>query len=196
MAQSAVGPFRWTRTAYGRAAAAGVFEGRRVELLGGEIVEMAPEGPRHAVRVSKVADLLRASLPAEAGHVREAHPLALDPYGEPEPDIAVVRGRRDDYETEHPTAADTLLIVEVGDSLAAYDRGTKADEYAAAGIEHYWVVVLGERLVAVMSDPQPSEASLTGWRYARREHLVAGQSVTPPIPGATPISVAELVPAA
>jgi hypothetical protein len=77
MAETVVAPFRWTSAAYAQAVAAGVFAGRRVELLGGEILERAPEGPAHVVHEMQVVEVLTASLPAEAGHIREAHPIAL-----------------------------------------------------------------------------------------------------------------------
>jgi Uma2 family endonuclease len=39
---------RWTVEDYHRMIAAGILSGRHVELLNGEIVEMAPEGEFHA----------------------------------------------------------------------------------------------------------------------------------------------------
>ena len=42
--------------------------------------------------------------------------LRLLPSSEPQPDIIVARPRRDFDEGGHPTAEDTLLVIEVADS--------------------------------------------------------------------------------
>ena len=58
----------------------------------------------------------------------------------PEPDVAVVRGRKEDFRTRHPTTAE--LVVEVAVSSVALDR-ENASLYAEAGVTEYWIV-LGE----------------------------------------------------
>jgi len=199
MVETAVAPFRWTRSAYASAAAAGAFAGRRVELLGGEVFEMAPEGAAHVFHVQGLAEVLAASLPPGAGHVREAHPVALPPYGEPEPDVALVTGSKRDYAIEHPTAAQILLLVEVSDTTAAFDLGRKAQEYAAAGIGHYWVLLLRERSLVTLADPVRvplTRRNRVGWAYRRQERWSIGQAVVPPVAGARPIAVADLLPLA
>ena len=53
--------------------------------------------------------------------------------------------------------ADVLLIVEVANSSLDHDRGEKAALYAAAGINDYRVVNLGEGRVEVHRDPSHGE---------------------------------------
>ena len=43
-------------------------------------------------------------------------PLDLGEHQEPEPDLAVVTARADAWLNAHPTAADTLLLIEVADT--------------------------------------------------------------------------------
>ncbi|MGH2412945.1 MAG: Uma2 family endonuclease, partial [Microcystaceae cyanobacterium] len=82
---------KWTVEDYHRMIEAGVLADRRVELIAGEIVEMAPEGPLHKYVTDTSAEYLRSLLQGKA-KIYEAHPITL-PDSEPEPDIAVVRLR-------------------------------------------------------------------------------------------------------
>src|SRR5437773_4078099 len=111
----------------------------KVELLEGEIVVMAPEGPRHEVAIDKAADALRVAVAGRAA-VRAQHSVHAGTRSVPEPDIAVVPGRHDDYARARPRIA--LLVVEVSDSSLTRDRLRKAPVYAAAGIPEYWIVNL------------------------------------------------------
>src|SRR5262245_14333663 len=99
---------------------AGVFQpGERVELIDGEILEMAPQKSRHAAAVTLVGDALRIAY-GSGFHLRIQLPLALDPYSEPEPDVAVIVGSPRDYRDSHPTSA--VLVVEVADTSLEHDR--------------------------------------------------------------------------
>lgn len=55
---------------------AGILATRRVELLNGEIVEMAPEGTPHAAYSQEAGDYLRSIL-GQRAKVREAKPITL-----------------------------------------------------------------------------------------------------------------------
>jgi Uma2 family endonuclease len=79
---------KFTVEEYHHLIAAGMFEGRAVELLEGLIVEMAPEGPEHSDSIRESADWLRSNL-GDRAKVSETHPVTL-PDSEPEPDIALV----------------------------------------------------------------------------------------------------------
>src|SRR5437016_3089145 len=95
----------------------------RVELLEGVIVSMAPQNPRHAAGTSRADYAVRAAIGNRAT-VRVQLPLVLSLYSVPEPDVAVVPGHRNDYDTAHPTTA--LLVIEVADASPVPDRPTKA----------------------------------------------------------------------
>jgi len=124
--------------------AAGQLDGERVELLAGELVSVPQISPEHASTVDKLADLLRAQLPA-GWRVRAQSPLAVPPGSEPEPDVAVVPDG--DYDHQHPRTA--LLVVEVSVSTPRTDLDVKAAVYAAAGVAEYWVVDIAARVVHV-----------------------------------------------
>lgn len=124
----------------------------RVELVDGEIIDMAPIGSRHAGTVEHVASILRAAT-GDHADVRVQHPIALDEFSQPEPDIALVRPRADFYKSAHPSAADVLLIIEVAETTLRYDRQIKAPLYARHGIGEYWIVDLEGRRLLRHRDP-------------------------------------------
>jgi Uma2 family endonuclease len=130
-------------------------EDDRVELLEGVIVSMTPSGPAHATAVAKVTRAL-LSVVGDRVSVRPQLTFVAGAYSAPEPDLAVVPGRDSDYEDAHPRTA--LLAVEVALSSLAQDRLTKARIYARAGVAEYWIVNLRERVVEVMSEPDPARA--------------------------------------
>ena len=127
---------------YHRMSEAGVFEpDARVELIEGEIIDMAPIGSRHFSAVSRLNRMLVEATGSRAV-VSIQQSLRLDRFTEPEPDIAVLKPRDDFYAEALPTGADALLVIEVADSTIAFDLRTKARLYATHGVLTYWVVDL------------------------------------------------------
>ena len=138
---------------FARMGEAGVFaEDDRVELIDGEIREMTPIGPTHAVVVNLLAELLITRLAGRA-YVSIQNPVRLDRHTEPQPDLAVARRRLDAYASRHPEAGDLLLVIEVADSSLRYDRVEKVPRYGGAGIPETWLVDLAAETVAVYTDP-------------------------------------------
>jgi Uma2 family endonuclease len=180
-------PYRWTRAEYYRLGELGFFQNKRVELIRGEIVEMSPKGWPHVVAVRKTAGVLEAAF-VGIGWVARQEPVNLTD-SEPEPDVAVVRGRFEDF-ADHPTTA--ALIVEVADTSLFYDTTTKAGLYAEMAIPDYWVVDVEHRQLLVFRDPAPVAAG--GAAY--RTHLTLGPdaTVSPLAAPAASIRVADLLP--
>jgi Uma2 family endonuclease len=144
----------FSRVEYDKMIDAGVIrEDEHVELVGGAVVEMSPEGPRHSATIDQCADVLRRAF-GDAFTVRVQHPLVIDPDGEPEPDLVVVAGSAFDYFEEHPRSAS--LVVEVAGSSLGYDRREKTRLYARAAIPEYWIVNLVDRVVEVHRSPSAS----------------------------------------
>lgn len=139
---------RFSVDEYYRMAEAGILDpGERVELIEGEIVRMAAIGSRHASCVNRLNRLL-GRLVGDRAAVRIQSPVRLSEMSEPEPDVALVRPRADDYASAHPGPADVLLLIEVADATEGLDRTVKGPLYARAGIREYWLVDLpGDRMV-------------------------------------------------
>jgi len=128
----------------------------RVELIDGEIIDMAPPGSLHAATVDRLMEVLARAVDGRAS-VRVQNPVRLSELSEPQPDVALLRRREDFYSEHHPTPADVLLIVEVADTSLRFDRDTKMSLYAVHGIPEMWLVDLrGRRLVRYRAPQQGS----------------------------------------
>jgi Uma2 family endonuclease len=177
----------FSRLEYDKMIDAGVFgQGEHVELVGGAIVEMSPEGPHHAGTIDLIAEILRRTF-GPGFTVRVQHPLVIDPDGEPEPDLAVVAGEPRVHLDAHPRSA--LLVVEVAESSLAYDRREKALLYARAGIPEYWIVNLADRVLEGHRAP-------TAGGYAEVAIMAVGDEILPleAPPGTERIAVNTLLP--
>src|SRR5436309_3008629 len=110
MAQRPLTVRRWQRVEYQRLVDLGAFEREPVELIAGQLLVAEPQSSSHATVVGAIDDVLRTVLP-RGWVVRAQMPLALDDDSAPEPDVAVVRGTRDNFLTAHPVRA--ALVIEV-----------------------------------------------------------------------------------
>jgi Uma2 family endonuclease len=145
---------RYTVADYHRMAEAGILApNARVELIEGEIIDMAPPGDAHAGTVDQLAQVLGAAMAARA-HVRVQNPLLLGEHSEPQPDIAVLKARSDFYKTRRPRPWDVLLVVEVADTSLRYDRDEKIPLYAQHGIPEAWLVDLTAPRLVRFRDPR------------------------------------------
>lgn len=171
---------------YYRMADAGLFsEGDRLELIEGEVVEMSPIGSNHQGCVDELSSRLADKL-GRAAIVRVQGPIRIDDYSEPEPDISLLKPRADYYRKSHPTPSDVLLVIEVADTSADYDRDVKLPLYARAGIPEAWLVVLPKDLIDVHSQPKNG-------KYQKVQRLKRGKNlVSPTIPGLT-LSVDDIL---
>src|ERR1700751_3466297 len=111
----------------------------RVELLDGQLVDMSPIGPRHALAVDALNELLLMAVAGRAG-VRVQNPIELDGRTELHPDVAVVRRPWRGHPNAHPRPGDIFLLIEVADTSLETDRGAKLELYANAGIQEFWIV--------------------------------------------------------
>ena len=144
---------RLTVRDYHRLAEAGVLgEDDRVELLEGQLVDMASIGPRHALAVDALTELLIMAAVGQAV-VRVQNPIVLDDMSEPQPDFSLLRKPWHGYPDEHPRPPDVYLVIEVADSSLDFDLGAKLELYASSGIREFWVVDLTSNRVLVHRDP-------------------------------------------
>lgn len=144
---------RFTVAEYHRMGASGILsEDDRVELIEGEIVEMAPIGSRHQACVDRLTELFSIQL-AQRAVIRVQGPIRLSEHSEPQPDLALLRRRPDFYAASHPGPQDILLVVEVADTSADYDREVKLLLYGRYGIPEVWLVDLASECVDVCREP-------------------------------------------
>ena len=113
----------------------------RVELIEGEIIDMAPIGPPHGGTVAMLDRLLQRAV-GDGALIFCQGSIVLGEYSQPQPDLAVLRRNTNFYRTRHATAADTLLLIEVSDTTWRYDRHKKVPFYAREGIPELWIVDL------------------------------------------------------
>lgn len=124
----------------------------RVELLQGQILQMAPKNPPHAATNLCAANLLNQRLAGKA-LVRIQDPIALSSFSEPEPDIAVVHLKEGFYSDHHPSPSQVYLLIEIADTTLSFDRDQKAPVYAQAGIADYWVLDVNTKQIYVFRQP-------------------------------------------
>jgi Uma2 family endonuclease len=115
----------------------------RVELIDGEIIDMPPIGMPHGSVVDRLTQMLIRAV-GDRAIVRVQGAVRLSRFSQPQPDIALLAPSANFYLDKHPTAADTLLIIEVSDTTLRYDSKIKAALYARHGVPEYWIVDLEE----------------------------------------------------
>jgi len=143
---------RFSVEEYHRMSEVGILQpDERVELIDGVLKQMSPIGSQHAACVSKLMNLLLPPLQGRA-LVRVQNPIVLDDKTEPEPDVAIVKQRDDDYSVAHPRPNDIIIVIEVADTTLEYDKGVKLSRYAQANIEEVWIVNLVERRVEIYKE--------------------------------------------
>jgi Uma2 family endonuclease len=108
------------------------------------------------------------------------NPVRLDNHSEPEPDVALLRPRADDYRGSVARPADVLLLVEVADSSLRFDRLVKLPLYARHGVTEVWIVDVVGGGVEVARGP-------TREGYARIARQTRGAVLEPEaLPGLRP----------
>ena len=70
--------------------------------------------------------------------------------------VSIAWFRNDDYLDSHPSPSDLILVIEVADSSLDFDKNTKANLYATAGIQEYWIVNLVDDRLEVYRQPNSS----------------------------------------
>jgi Uma2 family endonuclease len=98
----------------------------------------------------------------------------VDDESELVPDLAIVDRRT--TKKDHPFTA--LLVIEISDTTARYDRIVKAPLYAQAGVQEYWRFDLSKRHVEVFSAPKNGQ-------WGRHQKLSRGELPVPGFPSVT-----------
>ena len=160
-----------------------------VEFLDGYLVAKMSKNPPHAAACRRARQVLERWLPS-GWFVAIQDPITLD-VSEPEPDLNVIRGTNEDFETRHPGPSDVGLVVEVSDTTLTRDREWKRRIYARNGIPAYWIVNLVDHVLEVYTQPSGPGTSPD---YGNVRTLRPGESVELALAGAVAgtVPVAEL----
>lgn len=142
----------------------------RIELIDGEILDMAPIGFNHSGHLNRINKVFARLIPDEL-ITSIQNPLQLGDLSEPEPDFMLLKPNPDFYSSRHPVADDVLLLIEVADSSLAFDQNQKLRLYALHGIPEYWLLNLNDSSLEVYRQPN-------GEVYAEKTTLRAGSQVT------------------
>lgn len=180
---------RWTVDEYYQMNELGLFYGRRVELIKGEIFEMSTMLSPHATSIQLVMKLL-SEIFDDGFVVRPQMPLSFSKIDEPEPDVAVVEGSIRDFTEVHPKT--TALLVEVASTSLKFDRTKKLALYAENRITEYWIVNLKQRRLEVFREPMTTENG--GFDYVERLILGEEEFISPLEKPDAKIRVADMLP--
>ncbi|HVA49071.1 MAG TPA: Uma2 family endonuclease [Pirellulales bacterium] len=161
-------------------------EDDRLELIEGEIVAMSPIGSPHAACVRRLTRVLPRLL-GDRTQLSVQCPVVIPDWSEPNPDVALLVPRDDDYVDAHPLPRQVQVLIEVADSSLAYDTQVKAPLYAKAGIRELWIVDLKAKRVVVYTRPRSGRYSVM------RVHGVRDRFTSPRFAGAE-FAVRELLP--
>ena len=165
------GSYRFTADQYQAMGLAGILsEYEPIELLNGEIVEMAPIGNAHNDSTDCITPPLIYAF-SDRARVRVQGSVRINPCSEPQPDFVILRNRPN-YHLSPATPEDVLFIIEVSASSLNYDQGEKLAAYAVAGIPEVWIVNLREYAVLIHTDP-------VGEQYRAVRRFQAGDYVSP-----------------
>ena len=153
---------------------AGVFcENDRVELIDGEIIEMAPIGSYHNGCVTTLTHIFVRVVP-DGVRVQVQGAVQMDESTMFQPDLAILRPREDDYFESNPTPEDVMLVIEVSDSTVAHDRNVKIPKYAQSGVPEVWQVNLPYGFIDRFVDPDPATGRYRSvMRHSRGQTIAA-----------------------
>jgi len=142
----------------------------RLELINGEILDMAPIGFNHSGHLNRINKLFARLIPDDVIPSIQ-NPLQLGDLSEPEPDFMLLKPNADFYSSRHPNADDVLLLIEVADSSLVFDQNQKLHLYALHGIPEYWLLNLNDDCLEVYRNPN-------GEVYAEKTTLRGDDTIT------------------
>jgi Uma2 family endonuclease len=150
---------KWTVADFARIQDAGLFDGRHIELLDGELYEVT-KLPPHDFTVGALGDDIRELLRLNQYTAREEKSTEPWEFWWPEPDVAVARGPRRRYARRNTEAGDLAMVDEVSYS-SDQDWTKKLPGYASARIPIYWIVDLAKRRLEIHRDPGQADYSVS-----------------------------------
>ncbi len=133
---------------------AGIFQpDERLELINGEIIKMPPMNAPHIAYVAILTELLIKKL-AQRAIIFTQLPIVLNDDSEPEPDVSVLKWKKDHYFSAKPMAHEVYLLIEVASASLVYDREVKLPLYARTCIPEVWILKVQDRQLEVYRHPK------------------------------------------
>jgi Uma2 family endonuclease len=128
--------------------------GDRVELVGGFIVNMSPQGSRHN---SFQMQLNRLLAPLHARFFIAIQGTLTVTDGQVfDPDLLLLRQKPEGYKNKLPDAVDVQLVVEASETSLRFDQRIKLPVYASAEIPEYWIADLEREVLIIHREPDGS----------------------------------------
>ncbi len=165
---------------------AGVFDGKeRVELIEGEFVKKMTQGDLHIGCINAITWILRNDLSKEyLFSVQNA--VQMNIFSAPEPDVSILKFRRDFYSSGKAQPEDILLLIEVADTSVSADRRVKIPLYANAEIPEVWLVNLPRKIIEIYSEPKNG-------KYQIVRKATKSETVSPKMIADLSVKVADVV---
>jgi Uma2 family endonuclease len=146
---------RFTRAEVQQMADSGLFVGQRLELIEGDLIDKMGQRPPHAYVIRIVQALLAGLFGSE--RIQVQLPIEVQAadrkWSLPEPDVAILKEAKADFQTRYPRGTELVLVIEVADTTVRLDLTTKRDLYARAEVCEYWVLDLKRRCLTVHRQP-------------------------------------------
>ena len=170
---------RFTREEVDRMTELGLFEGQRLELIDGDLIDKMGQSASHADVIQLICDSLfqifglrriRVQAPLEVTAADQKHNF-------PEPDLSVRSDPKFTPGKRHPRGDETLLVVEVADTSLRIDLTNKRDLNARAGVPEYWVLNLKSRKLVVHRNLKKGAYATTTTLTSRESVTIGGQSI-------------------
>lgn len=172
---SSIQHFKFSTDAYHQLVEYGLLPAEaRVELLEGEIIEMSPINSPHSGTINRLQKYLEKML-GDLYVISSQNPIQIDPFSEPQPDLAVLQWRDDFYFDKHPVPEEVIFLVEIADSTLEKDRTIKLPIYAKVNIPEVWIVNLKAKQLEVYT--LPKDSNYTQKRIYKKGDLLEGTLV-------------------
>ena len=130
---------------------AGIIDGKRLELIDGEIVHMATDGELHRRWANELTLWFAHRLDPSLPRFLVSTTLPLGSAWAPSPDFYIYPAEADEADV---TAANVLLVIEESDSSLRKDLKAKPEDYARYGVREYWAIALRAKRLYVHRNPR------------------------------------------
>ena len=145
------------------------------------------KNPPHVWVADTVAEIMNAKM--SGWWCRKEAPVRIPHFDEPEPDVSVARGSRDDYRDRIAEAEDVALVAEVSDTSLARDQGPSGSPTPRGASPCTGSSTWSISQVEVYTDPGPDG-------YSTCQVFVPGQDIPVVIEGVVvgQIAAADILP--